>query len=469
MTAAPRPSLPHGRFWTGALRTATFRLAVAFSGAFTLLTLLLFAFIYWQTAIYETERIDRFIVGEAQHLAAAPRQELAQAVDTRFASDLRRVTFAALFAPDGHPIRGDLARWPDGLVADGLPHSVDVTLLAPPGRLELVHAVAARRADGDTLVIGRNIDELVMLRKIVARALLLGLIPAATLSLGIGAWLSLRTTGRLRRIYQAVERIMRGDLHERLPTRGVRDDLDRLIEGVNRMLDEIERLVGEVRGIGDDIAHDLRTPLARVRTRLERGRRNARGAEELGTVVDKAIADLDKALAVVTALLRIGEIEGGRRRAGFGMVSLADIALEVSELYQPIAEEKDLTLSTEAAAVPEVIGDRDLLMEAVANLVDNAIKFTPAGGEVGIAVLATPDGPVLRVRDTGPGIAPDERPKVLRRLYRSDRSRHVEGNGLGLSLVAAIAGLHDYRLRIGDAAPGAVFELVCRAHGPPVP
>ena len=448
---------------TEIVRTATFRLTLAVAAAFAVCTVVLFAFIYWQTAVFETQRIGAIITGEAGVLAEAPLSELAHApegrlMDGRLASGLHRVTFVGLFAPDGTHVVGNLHDLPADLLPDGRVHRLDGLQLADGTQTAL--AVALRLHGGQTLVVGRNIAVLVELRQVVIHALLLGLIPAVLLALTAGAVLSLRTVGRLRVLHQAIERIMHGGLDERLPAGGTRDDLDQLTRAMNRMLDEIERLVGEAKSVGDNIAHDLRTPLARVRTRLERGRRVARTREELCEVVDTAVKDLEVALGIVTALLRIGEIESGRRRAGFGSVDLAEIAQEAVEIYAPIAEERDVSLTAEVGAVPWVPGDRDLLMEAVANLVDNAIKFTPAGGAVRIAVSDTPDGPALRIADTGPGIPAAERELVLRRFYRIDKSRQVPGHGLGLSLVAAIVRLHDFRLTADDG-PGCVFTLLC--------
>ncbi len=416
------------------VRTATFRLTLAVAAAFAACTAVLFAFIYWQTAVFETQRIGTILTSEARVLAEAPLPELLRApegrvMDGRLASGLHRVTFIGVFAADGTYIAGNLHELPAGLLADGRAHRLDGLHLADGTQTALT--VALRLPSGQTLVVGRNMAVLVELHQVVIHALLLGLIPAVLLALAAGAGLSLRTVGRLRVLHQAIERIMHGGLGERLPAGGTRDDLDQLIRAMNRMLDEIERLVGEAKSVGDNIAHDLRTPLARVRTRLERGRRVARTREELCDVVDAAIEDLELTFGIVTAILRIGEIESGRRRAGFGSVDLAEIAQEAAEIYAPIAEERDVSLVAETGAVPPVPGDRDLLMEAVANLVDNAIKFTPAGGAVRIVVSDTLDGPALRIADTGPGIPAAERELVLRRFTVPTRAGRCRATGWG--------------------------------------
>jgi signal transduction histidine kinase len=318
--------------------------------------------------------------------------------------------------------------------------------------------VRRRLDNGETIVVGRNVDELTAIGKIVGRALMLGLIPALCLSLAAGTLLSVRAQKRIEEVNRKVQRIVAGELRERLPIKGVNDPFDRLAVIVNGMLDEIEALLQSVAGTGDDIAHDLRTPLTRVRVTLERGRQNAASLEELGSSIDQAIVGLDQSLAIITALLRISEIEHNRRVAGFSQVALADLVREIGDLYEPIAEDKRVTFLIAAKEDIIVRGDRDLLFEAIANLVDNAVKFTPEGGQVEISLAREGDEGVVRVRDTGPGIAAAECELVARRFYRSDKSRSNLGLGLGLSLVAAIVKLHGFRFAISPG-PGCVVEI----------
>ena len=223
---------------------------------------------------------------------------------------------------------------------------------------------------------------------------------------------------------------------------------------------QLEEALQEAKVVGDNIAHDLRTPLTRVRIRLERGREHASTLEELRTVADQAMAGLDQSLTTITALLRITEIEHSRRREGFSEVQLALLIREAGDLYDPIAEDKGVTLQVEAPDEATVRGDRDLLFEAVANLVDNAVKFTPEGGRVELALVSRQGETLIRVRDTGPGISEIEREAVTKRFYRSDKSRRTAGLGLGLSLVAAIVKLHGFRLTIA-AGPGCSVEIAC--------
>jgi PAS domain S-box-containing protein len=236
--------------------------------------------------------------------------------------------------------------------------------------------------------------------------------------------------------------------------------------GVTRQITEavraalLEEALQEAKVVGDNIAHDLRTPLTRVRIRLERGREHAATLEEFRAVADQAMAGLDQSLTTITALLRITEIEHSRRREGFGQVQLAPLIREAADLYDPIAENKGVTLRVEAPDGAAVSGDRDLLFEAVANLVDNAVKFTPEGGRVELTLLHQDGETVIRVSDTGPGIPEIEREAVTQRFYRSDQSRNIKGLGLGLSMVAAIIKLHSFRFRI-SSGPGCTVEVAC--------
>jgi signal transduction histidine kinase len=254
---------------------------------------------------------------------------------------------------------------------------------------------------------------------------------------------------------------MQGDLHERLPTHGRRDDLDQLASRINLMLDEIEGLIAEIRSIGDNIAHDLRTPLSVVRLKIEKAA--AAGDPAIAEEASRsALADLDKVFSIITALLRITEIENRCDSETVAPVDLAGLVAEIFDLYEPLAEAKGLNFTASYGTPVSLRADRHLLLEALANLVDNAIKFTPAGGSIRVAALCEGGMPILRVSDTGPGIPETERSKVMKRFYRSDKSRHIPGHGLGLSIVAAIAKRHAFQLRISANQPGTIIDLICQ-------
>jgi signal transduction histidine kinase len=441
-------------------RTTTFRWTLAVAGAFVLCTLLLFGFVYWQTAAYMTSSFDRLLIAEVGSMAPEAPARLVERITNRLRDDPRRLQIAGLFGADGHRIVGNLESLPGGLAPD-VPTDVVIVRLDDQGReTQTVRLVVHPLPNGDVLAIGRFNGEIEEIAEIVGRALALGLLPAFTLAVVIGIVLSLRAQDRLSDVNRRIQRIVAGDLRERLPTRGSEDPFDQLAASVNRMLGEIEALIHEIAGIGDNIAHDLRTPLTRVRVRLERGRERATTLAELQAVSDQAIVGLDQALAIVTALLRITEIEHSRRLERFSEIALAPLLREVGDLYEPIAEDKHVALRVETADDATVHGDRDLLFEAVANLVDNAVKFTPAGGRVELALLRREGETVIRVSDTGPGISESERGAVTKRFFRSDKSRGTEGLGLGLSLVAAIVNLHGFRFTIAGS-PGATAEIAC--------
>jgi signal transduction histidine kinase len=446
------------------VRTATFRRTLAISAAFAVCILLMFGFVYWQALAYMRANVDRLNYDVTASIAAAESQSVAvQRMDDHLRVDPRRVKLAGLFGRDGSRIAGNIESVPASLPADGTARTLDLVRIDSLGReQQTARAVARGLPNGDTLVVARNVDELAGLGDILEKVLVLGLIPALGLALLAGTFLSIRAERRVEQVTAKVRRIVAGDLRERLPTERGKDAFDRLAMLVNGMLEEIETLVGNLAHVGDDIAHDLRTPLTRVRVGLERARQKAGNLDELKTAVDQAIVGLDQSLAIITALLRIAEIEHGRRMAGFREVALADLVREVADLYEPIAEDKGVAFAVEPKDASVVLGDRDLLFEAVANLVDNAVKFTPEGGRVALSVETRGEEAVVSVRDSGPGIAADERDLVGRRFYRSDKSRRDPGVGLGLSLVNAIVRLHGFRFSI-TSAPGCVAEIAGKA------
>jgi signal transduction histidine kinase len=447
-------------------RTTTFRTSALVAAGFGASTVTLFAFIYWQTAVWETGRVEGFLLHESIAISREPAGSVIGEVTVRFARDLHRLSFAAVFDRDYHLQFGDLVTYPVGLPRDGLVHDTVAVRRGPAGIVhEDVRAVARVLPDGRVLLLGRDDQDLRKLRRVVLRALELGLLPGLALALGTGVFVSMRTLSRVRRLNQSIARIMQGHLQERLDSGGAEEAMDQLASSVNRMLDEIERLVAEVQGVGDDIAHDLRTPLTRVRARLERGRSNAATREEWQNVAGAAIGDLDQALGMMTALLRIGQIEAGARRAGFAEISLGAVLREAAEFYKPLAEARGIDLDARETPDLMVWGDRELLFEVAANLLDNALKFTPAGGSVLVRTGSAENGSVLSVRDSGTGIPEADRALVLKRFHRSDRSRHVPGSGLGLNLVAAIVRLHGFHLHMSDAGPGLAIEMRCWESG----
>jgi signal transduction histidine kinase len=443
------------------LRSNTFHWAFLVAAVFAVFIIVLFGFIYWKIDDYLTARSDRVITAERNGIADLPAERRLEAIAERLRLDPRGVQLAAIFAADGHRITGNLESLPPDLRVDAPAQSADIVRIDPDHReRQRIRAIARRMQNGDVLVIGRNVDEAKEIALVVGQALGLGLLPGFCLCLLAGAWLSVRAQRRVEEVNQRVRRIVAGDLSERLPARTVDEPFSRLAVIVNGMLDEMETMIHALAGVGNDIAHDLRTPLTRARLTLERGRTNAATVEQLQAVADKAIAGIDQSLTIITALLRLAEIENSRRSAAFGSVALDEMLREVCDIYEPIAENKNIALHVRATRRLTVRGDRDLLIEAVANLVDNAIKFTPEGGKVDIELVRGNGETIVRVTDTGSGISEQEREAVLRRFYRSDKIRNTPGIGLGLNLVAAIVKLHGFRLAI-RSGPGCRMEIIC--------
>ena len=439
----------------------TFHWALMVAGVFAIFVIMLFGFIYWKTDQYLIARSDRMIASQMNVSAGLSSERRLEALDEHLRQDSRGVQYAGLFGSDGHRIAGNLESLPLELKMDNLVQTVSVVRIVPTGRENrMIRAIARRLPSGEVLVIGREVDETKEISHVVGEALALGLLPGFFLCLLAGAWLSVRAQKRVEEVNQRVQRIIAGDLRERLPHRDVDEPFSKLAAIVNGMLDEMETMIHALAGVGNDIAHDLRTPLTRARLTLERGRTNATTLEQLQAVADKAIGNIDQSLTIITALLRLAEIENSRRSAAFSTVPLHELLREVCDLYEPIAENKNVNLRVEVGHRLNVRGDRDLLFEAVANLVDNAIKFTPEGGKVEIGLLRGDGETIVRVTDTGCGISEKEREAVLRRFYRSDKIRNKPGVGLGLNLVAAIVKLHGFRLAI-HPGQGGRLEIIC--------
>lgn len=460
-------STPGGRFG-GVFRTATFRLTVGLVCVIVVGMGLQFGLLYGQLNRFERHRTRELLFSSAEILAQEPPQELAVKLRDRSTNELRVIlNGAGLFELSRQYVAGDIKHWPVGLQPppeDYSLHSPKIQPLVvrlPDGTNALmcflVVRVAGPAGTVRYLVVERSRHMSDELRRLVSKAAMYSVVPVVLFALLAGLFLSQRALARIKAVHEALERIMKGNLRERLPVDGGGDDLQLLGRAVNRMLDRLEQLMNEIKDVGNNIAHDLRTPLARVQARLERASSLLSvlppGQEaQFEDVLVRSKLDLEQCFSVITAILRIGEIESGQRRAGFALMTLQPLVTDIADLYEPMAETKGISLSVELPEKPlGFYGDADLLNEVLANLLDNALKFTPEGGRVELrGGLREEGGCWLEVRDTGSGIPECEREAVLGRFYRADKSRHIPGSGLGLSLVAAIVRLHDARLEIED-------------------
>jgi signal transduction histidine kinase len=445
--------------------TTTFRWAMALAAVFAAGMALLSVFIYWQTVGYLTQRVDTELLDSAQAIVRASAAERIERIHRYLESDVPLLKIAGLFGAAGRALAGNLKEIPMGLPTTGPVGEIQIPVsTGDRTEAQSVRVVALTLPEGGLVVLGRSVRAVEEINEIVTRALLLAVVPAILLALIGGAVLSRGAVRRIATVHRTSRLIMAGELGERLPVSGGNDDFDKLARIVNEMLDEIERLMLQAKGIGEDIAHDLRTPLTRLRGRIERALSANPTGSELTASLEATIGDIDQILGMITAILRIAEVDHGQRRAGFREVDLADVVREATDLYEPIAEEKGITLAVHVEKTHPTRGDGDLLFEAVANLLDNAIKFTSANGQVEVSLQQQPAGPVIRVSDTGPGIPAGDFPRVLQRFHRGDRSRQTPGTGLGLSLVASIARLHNFELVLREGQSGCCLELECWTH-----
>lgn len=400
---------------------------------------------------------------EAQRLAdvfqAQGAQGLAAAIDAQVGSRLGGGNRIILFADASlSRLAGNLPAWPPGLPESTGPYGLSIDLGGSSVRVVLIRSFLP---GGYNLLIGRDVARFRTLENLFWY----GLAGAAgiVLLVGVLGGLLLRRAllAEVYGISQTATAIVEGNLSSRLPTLGGTDEFDVLAQTLNRMLDQIEQLIHGVRNVSNAIAHDLRTPLAELRSRLEELSLTRPPPDETFAEVDTAVADVDRVLGLFNALLRLAEIDTGARRSGFVQVDVAKVASEAAEFYQPVAELKGVRLSFTSSGVFSVAGDPLLLAQAIGNLIDNALKYARENGTITLEVTQQSDGGIgIAVSDDGPGIPDEEKPKVTERFYRGDASRGTPGVGLGLSLVAAVAKLHGGLLQLGDNHPGLRATLI---------
>ena len=437
--------------------TSTFRLTLVFGVVFLVGVAILLGLIYGLSARELTRRSDRILRLEAAMLESTPPADLPDHVRSEITRSASGLNYFELRSIDGEYITGNIR------VAAPLPVDTPVELRAGNGARS-VRLLAVRTPSEETLLIGRDISPVLDLRRHVLMILIASGLFTAIAVLICGIALSIAPLRRVRDLQRAIETISSGDLETRMPLAGRGDELDLFAGTVNQMIEEIGRAIDQVKGVTDAIAHDLRTPLTRVRSQLYRLGQSPEMQTPAVRMIGAATADLDIVLDRFAALLRISELETGRRRTGFAPTDLTALLTRVHELYEPLAEDRNIVLEVEAADAVTVSGDEKLLFEALSNLVDNAVKFTPPGGRVSLVLRPGPRSPVIEVRDTGSGIVAEERQAVIRRFHRGSNAADVPGTGLGLSLVVAILQLHGFALALRDGDPGLVAEIHCHGH-----
>jgi len=433
--------------------TSTFRLTLLLGSVALAGIVILAVLIYALSATELNARSDRILHAEAARFTRVPPRALQTEVRLAIVRSASGLNYYGLLDPKGRHVAGNLRG------SRGFSLSRTREIPENPGRHGPIRLLAERLPTGEILLIGRDITPLVDLRWRVTLVLVVSAGTIALLIVGAAIALSLAPLRRVGRLQRTAQDIAAGHLERRMPILGRGDELDLLAGTVNGMVEEVGRVIGQVKSVTDAIAHDLRTPLTRMRSHLDRARRS--GDVDVATAqrLDLAIADLDTVLERFSALLRISEIEAGSRRAGFGDVPLDPLLESLVDLYQPLAEDRDVAISLRRLPGAVVHGDRSLLFEALSNLLDNAIKFAPRGGQVGVSVTRAKHDVVIEVSDNGPGIAEDQRQSVLRRFDRGNASSEVPGSGLGLSVVVAIVHLHQFTLLLEEARPGLIVRI----------
>jgi signal transduction histidine kinase len=436
------------------VRSTGFKLAALHVLLLVASAIALGGFFWWSTAGYLNRQTDQAIRTDALLLATrwmdGDPASLAYAIAQRLAEDAEDEAIYLLADDMGRVLGGNLDRWPAEPLAEGGWYELPL-IRSGQATVGRVHVLAS--PDGGRLLIGRDVKQRLALRELVADAVLYGS-GLAVLLAGLGGVLVRRLLqSRLAPMAETATAIGQGDLSHRVPLSGADDDFDRLAEMLNAMLDRIGVLMDGVREVSNAIAHDLRTPLARLRGRLEEALGSGDPAS-LRAAVERSIAELDGIIGVFHALLRIAEIEAGARRSAFAAFDLALVLADAADLYGAAADERGLSLAVMLPASLPMVGDRDMLLQAVANLLDNAIKFTPSGGRVRLSAERRSGDVSVIVQDTGPGIPAGDRDRVVERFYRAEESRGTPGSGLGLALVQAVAQLHGGTLTLDDGRPG---------------
>ena len=444
----------------GLLRTSVFQLTLLYIGLFGASVAAISAFVYWSTVGFLQRQTDEVIEAEINGLREQYRRRslvgLAQVINerTRLPDEDSSVlpeerSLYLLVDSDLRRYVGNLPYWPREFDQPGW---VEFSVTSEtPGAEVPVRAQVLPVGSGYRLLVGREIRELEQIKQTFRRAAIVGVGLTIGLSLIGGVLLALSSQRRVAELNRLTRHIIAGDLSRRIPVSGARDEHAELATNVNTMLDQIEALLSDLRHVGDSIAHDLRGPLTRLRTRLETLANEDPPSAESARA---CLAQADALLATFNALLRIARVESGAYRSAFDTVDLTAIVNDVAELYEAPAEDQHIEFRCNAVEGARVFGDRELLAQALTNLLDNAFKYASAGNRIDIELDREADRVVLRVADSGPGIPARERDRVLQRFVRVDASRSRPGNGLGLALVRAVADQHDATLELTDNAPG---------------
>ncbi|WP_329742192.1 ATP-binding protein [Dyella sp. A6] len=439
------------------VRSSAFRLAALQASLFALVALALFTITWWSVRGYVESQVRHAIKDESAEILATPGSGLAAAVNEAVAQMPQGPFFYGLFSAHGQHLAGDLDHAPR---VQGWSTMVQhESLHGDRDRHRRVLVQTLRLDDGRQLVVGRDRHSADELDELLQGSFLWAGIAAVLLALLGGVITARNYLGRVEAVAAAAARIAGGELETRVPLGERGDEFDRLAHSLNAMLERIQALMEGMRQVSNDIAHDLRTPLAHLRQRLEAATRDADSIDAFRAASERALADVDGVLATFAALLRIAQIESRQRRAGFAILDLSALLTSLAGDFAPVLEDQGRSLHTRIEPGLQVHGDRALLTQMVANLIENALRHTPAGTPVELVLERSGDSVRMVVADAGPGIPAAARAHVLGRFVRLDAARSTPGSGLGLALVAAVADLHGIALELGDARPGLRVQL----------
>ncbi|WP_027857328.1 sensor histidine kinase [Marinobacterium jannaschii] len=459
------------------LRSTSFKFALLYMTLFAASVGILLAFLYWSTAGMMERQSRETVEMEVQALAERYQMTgtagLLDLIQKRLQQNPTSASIYLLTDREMKPILGNLRHWPEAMPDQGW---VELELSSDLVLDDKSHAARAKLfvlQNGFHLLVGRDIENLRKTQKMVFDALCYGLALTITLGLVGGLLLSRKMMRRVDNLNRTCKQIMAGDLQQRMPINGSNDELDRLAHTLNEMLDRISDLMEGMRRISDSIAHDMRTPLSRLRHTLETGLEESTAEADRRALLERAVDEADGMLSTFNALLRIGKIESGQEREAFIDIWIDQLLSDVVELYEPLAEEKQQQLVVSLQPDLCIEGDRNLLFQAFANLLDNAIKYSPPGGKISLTLSLQDEKPIAEICDSGPGIPASEQKKVFQRFYRAEKSRTTQGNGLGLSLVEAVFRLHDIVISLDNCNSGLSvrcdFSAICEEIPAPKP
>lgn len=444
------------------LRSTSLRLIAWYAGMFVISVAILLTVVYWITRAALEQQLTDSIEREMSVLVEIHRVRGLEGVERgiqRRIADLKPPRrYFLLQSASGEKIGGNV---PAVLAFEGW-SALPIPAIENPGGAaredsdagHSIQALGRRLPTGHFLMVGENNYRTIKAKEAIVTAVGWGVAITALLAIAGGILLGKGFLRRIEDVNRTSRAIIDGNLSDRVPTRGSGDEMDRLAVNLNAMLDRIESLMVSVKRVSDDIAHDLRTPLSHLRRRLEIAAEKARTEKDCGPAIEEAIAEVDAILETFAALLRIAQIESGTRRAAFGEVNLGQVATEAVQIYSAVAEDRGQRVKAEISGPAAIQGDRELLTQMIVNLIENSIRHCPAATQITVGFTGENGEAVLSVADTGPGIPPSEREKVLRRFYRLESSRTTSGSGLGLALVKAVADLHGASIELTGNQPG---------------